>query len=402
MPKPPPTTQPKTNGDAKRAQREQLLWVGSHFKNFQKNGQGYKGLCPLHDDTKPSLSINEGEDGRILVRCMAGCPTDALLSVVGLRMADLMPNAKPRKEIVETYDYRDETGLLLMQAVRYQPKDFRQRCPDLKGGWDWSTKNVRRVLYRLIELIAADPALIVFVVEGEKDVERLRSFGFVATCNIGGAGKWRAEYNEYFRGRIVVILVDKDEPGRAHAADVARNLLGIAASVKIVELPGLSAKGADVSDWLDNGGTADELRQIAEQAAVVQPGDLPKPNTQVSQVSGPGSNGRKDDEPAPWGDAVLVDDPGELPAFPIGSLPGDLGDWALAVAENSQTPRDLPAMTALSATGIAIAKRAVIQPYKKNPDYFEPANTYSCTPLPSGLRKTFVINMTRTTVRRIP
>jgi len=59
------------------------------------------------------------------------------------------------KRIIATYDYKDESGKLLYQAVRYEPKDFRQRRPDGKGGWIWNLEGVRRVLYRLEELLRA-------------------------------------------------------------------------------------------------------------------------------------------------------------------------------------------------------------------------------------------------------
>lgn len=80
----------------------------------------------------------------------------------------------------------------------------------------------------------------------------------MATTNAGGAGKWRDEYGEYLRGRSVVVLPDNDEPGREHAAKVARSLQGVAAGVRVLELPNLPPKG-DVSDWLDAGGLVDEL-----------------------------------------------------------------------------------------------------------------------------------------------
>jgi putative DNA primase/helicase len=125
---------------------------------------------------------------------------------------------------------------------------------------------VRRVLYRLPELLAADPAAVVFVPEGEKDVDAMRALGFVATCNVGGAGKWRTEYSESLAGRHTVILADNDEPGRKHAQHVAKSLAGKAKSIKILELPGLPDKG-DVSDWLAAGGTRDKLFDLAAAAS---------------------------------------------------------------------------------------------------------------------------------------
>jgi len=244
--------------------QSQLDYIGGHFESFQKNGQGYIALCPLHDDTNPSLSINEG-NGHILVHCHAGCPTEGLLEVVGLSMRDLMPNAT---WIVATYDYRDEQGELLYQTVRMEPKGFRQRKPKDGGDWDWRTKGVRRVLYCLPELLEAKIKRPVFVVEGEKDADRLRTLGFVATCNVGGAGKWLGEYNKHLAGRRVVILPDNDSAGLKHAHDLVHHLDGVVESIKILELPGLKEKG-DVSDWLDTGGTKNKLQTLTRQSPVL-------------------------------------------------------------------------------------------------------------------------------------
>jgi hypothetical protein len=169
-----------------------------------------------------------------------------------------------QSHVVAEYDYRDEAGIMLYQVVRRVPKDFRQRRPDGKGGWIWNLQGVHRVLYRLPELLAAPIAEPVFIVEGEKDCDRLRGLGLVATTNSGGAGKWKGEYREALRGRRVVLLPDNDEPGQQHMAAVRQSLAGVAASVTVVELPDLPPKG-DVSDWIDAGGTAHRLLEMAAQ-----------------------------------------------------------------------------------------------------------------------------------------
>ncbi|HYV35510.1 MAG TPA: hypothetical protein VE988_07390, partial [Gemmataceae bacterium] len=110
-------------------------------------------------------------------------------------------NGTPR--IVATYDYTDERGQLLYQAVRLEPgadgakKTFRQRHPDGNGGWTWNVKGVRLVPYRLPEL-TGDSSRPVFIVEGEKDADTLASIGLIATTNPMGAGKWRADFNQFF------------------------------------------------------------------------------------------------------------------------------------------------------------------------------------------------------------
>ena len=168
------------------------------------------------------------------------------------------------KKIVKTYDYRDESGKLLYQAVRYEPKDFRQRRPDGKGGWIWNLDGMRRVLYRLQELLRAAPEDWIFIVEGEKDADRLNDEGLVATTCAMGAGKWDDNYSEFLNDRkLVAIPLDSDDAGRRHAKQVAESLSRVGAKARIVELPGL-AKGEDVSDWLDKGGTKKELVGLVE------------------------------------------------------------------------------------------------------------------------------------------
>lgn len=250
----------------------------SKLPDAKQSGKGWSARCPAHEDRRASLSIAEGDDGRALVKCHAGCKTDAICAAVGLTVLDLMPtasmmptpikskakptNGKPR--IVATYNYCDERGELLLQVVRYDPKDFRQRRPKPGGGWDWSVKGVRVAPYRLPELLA-EPTRPVVVVEGEKDADNLARVGVLATCNARGAGKWSADHAEFLRGRRVVIVPDNDDAGRNHARQVAQSLNGIAESVRVVELPGLLAKG-DASDWIAAGGTKAELKRLADAA----------------------------------------------------------------------------------------------------------------------------------------
>jgi hypothetical protein len=168
--------------------------------------------------------------------------------------------------IVETYDYMDESSALLFQVVRVAPKGFRQRRPNGKGGWSWSLGKTRRVLYRLPEVRdAVASGRLVLVVEGEKDTDKLRRLGFTATCNVGGANKWRTEYTESLRDVDVVIIGDNDDAGRAHVAHVASSLHGVARRVRALNLPQAwpecPAKG-DISDWIEAGGTAEALNAL--------------------------------------------------------------------------------------------------------------------------------------------
>jgi Protein of unknown function (DUF3631) len=168
-----------------------------------------------------------------------------------------------RKRIAETYPYVDESGTLLFEVIRYEPKCFNQRRPNGNGGWTWKLGNTRRVLYRLPELIEAialkHPILIA---EGEKDVNRLRDLGLAATCNPGGANKWRSDFDEVFRGADVVLIPDDDEQGWQHVNAVGTHLKGTAARVRVLLLP--NAK--DASAWIEAGGNREQLDQLIEGA----------------------------------------------------------------------------------------------------------------------------------------
>jgi putative DNA primase/helicase len=247
--------------------------VLARVKGVRRTGDEWEGLCPAHEDTVPSLSIG-GKNGKVLLCCHAGCSPEQVVAKMGLTMADLFDAPREKRaagrarrgRVVAEYDYTDETGRLLFQTVRFEPKDFRQRRPDpsAQDGWTWDLKGVRRVLYHLSKVLeAAARGQRVYKVEGEKDVHALDALGVTATTNAMGAGKWRKQDGEALRGAHVVILPDNDGPGRKDADQVARSLHGLAASVKVVSLPGLPEKG-DVSDWLAAGHTREQLEALAD------------------------------------------------------------------------------------------------------------------------------------------
>jgi hypothetical protein len=224
----------------------------------KKSGAGFMARCPVpdHNDRNASLSVSSGASHPVVFHCQAGCQPDAVLAALGFTWADL---SKPREAragddtwtpagpAVAVYDYRDEQGELLFQVLRTANKDFRQRVPDLtqKSGWRWSLGDTRRVLYKLPKILTAvQECRMIYIVEGEKDVATLERNGHVATCNPGGAGKWRPEYTEVLRDAVVTIIADRDAPGQNHARAVRDALVPVAASVTIAE----SGAGKDVTD----------------------------------------------------------------------------------------------------------------------------------------------------------
>lgn len=245
--------------------------VLARLQDARRSGNGWRARCPAHEDRIPSLSINE-RDGKILVHCHGGCSQEAVLAALKIEAHELFLDASDTKRrIVAEYSYTDEKCELLFQVVRYEPKGFRQRRPDGKGSWHWNLNGVRRVLYRLAEVFEEKSLLIC---EGEKDVETARTARLTATCNPGGAGKWRDEYSHTLRGKHVCIIADADAPGRKHAQQVAQSLAGKVESLKIIELP--DAK--DLSEWVTRGGTREALLELIRNAAEWKtPGETPNP-----------------------------------------------------------------------------------------------------------------------------
>lgn len=239
----------------------------------QISNNQWLACCPAHDDENPSLSIAKTNDGVILLKCHAGCSFDIVVKAMGIEKKDLFPSRvfnktrKPKKEIQAVYTYHDEAGNPLFEVVRYLPKGFRQRRPD----GQWGLGDVKPVPYHLPEILdAVATDKLIFICEGEKDVDNLRAHGLIATCNPMGAGKWKDYYSDYFKGARVVIIPDNDPPGQKHAKQVANSLYGKAKPIKILNLPGLPDKG-DVTDWLNAGGTKEELLRLAGMAEEWKP-----------------------------------------------------------------------------------------------------------------------------------
>ena len=220
-----------------------------------------------------------------------------------------------------------------------------------------------RVVPFQLHKIANSPRRPVFIVEGEKDVLALAKVGLLATCNAGGAGKWKAEHTACLGGRKVIVLPDNDEPGRKHAQAVAFTLNGIAESIHVVELPGLPDKG-DVSDWLAAGRTADELVRIVKAAPEWTP------------------------ESQPWHEIVSLTEL-SLPGFPSNALPDVLCNWVEAESCATQTPLALAGLLGLAVCSAVIARRVVVEARQ---GWIEPTNLFVTILLESGNRKSAVFS----------
>lgn len=237
-------------------------------------------VCPAHDDNNASLTISVIDD-KILMKCHAGCSNESILSKVQLSTKDLFNNEKEKKEkkkqlkFIKQYSYFDENNSPAHFVRRYTDEDnkktFKQGTFLENGTLQYKLpKNL--YLYNLPNVInAVKNDKTIFVVEGEKDADTLNELGFVATCNCGGAGKWRNTYNPFFKDANVVILPDNDDAGRKHANLVKNNIIHLAKSVKIVNLNGLDNK-QDVTDYF----TEHKFSVLDFQKCINQSEDLKK------------------------------------------------------------------------------------------------------------------------------
>lgn len=266
------------------------------LKKVRRSSNGWTACCPAHDDHKPSLSVTVTNDPRNdLFNCHAGCNykeiMEALEPLIGSADAKRWEAPPPRPRGTNTpvaeYNYFDESDRLLYQIVRYEEraedgvltKIFRARRrprsneTPASDGWIYKLDGTPLELFNVGAISAAS---LVYVVEGEKDVVTLCDLDLAAVCNPFGAGKWHGEFSEKLRGKTVAILPDNDESGQKHAEAVAASLVGIATEVLVIQLPGLPPKG-DVTDFINAGGTADDLMDLVQRAQPSKSSTIPQP-----------------------------------------------------------------------------------------------------------------------------
>ena len=193
-----------------------------------------------------------------------------------LGLGDFKPSGKgaDKDKVVAKYNYVDELGEPVFRVLRWWPKSFSQQRYDGKGGWINGIKGVRRVPYRLPDVVTCVASgQPIYIAEGEKDCDALNRLGVTATCNNGGADNWEEAHSQPFRGGNVIIVPDKDEAGEKHLNAVASSLTGIAKTIRVIRL---DAK--DPFDWIAAGGTVEQLWKLAETAKDWGASDFPKPN----------------------------------------------------------------------------------------------------------------------------
>lgn len=262
----------------------------------RQSGQGYTLRCPAHNDRNPSLSVSIGSDQTILMKCFRGCSFEAICSSLGLNPSALFPpttygnKSIPQKRI--EYPYRNEQGIVLYWKVRIEEgfgdssKRFFCERRDLNGQIIKNLNGCTKILYRLPELLQAiQEGLIIFLVEGEKDVETLFGKGLIASTT-HATSFWCNEFTTILKDANVVILYDMDETGIKRRDMLCTILVGKVKKLRVVDLPGLEysqSHGKDVSDWLANGNTISQLLDLVDKAPDHVASPLPNSNN-IQQV----------------------------------------------------------------------------------------------------------------------
>jgi hypothetical protein len=223
--------------------------------------------CPFVSDSNPSCHIKEADDesAGMVFHCFASCGQSRGSHLLAWRNALHGAGELPQREEKKPsfFEYRDGAGKLLTTKTRSIDANGRKT-------FRFEPAGVKVSLYRLEDLSRWKGQRL-FIVEGEKCVEALRAFGLHATTS-GGATTWKDEFADIISAAgpsEVVILPDHDAPGDVYGKAVAASLGARGIPFRTFNTADDIQDpwdGWDVSDWIENGGTAGELLELVEGA----------------------------------------------------------------------------------------------------------------------------------------
>jgi len=235
--------------------------------------------CPVHGHKTPKrhLTIKDAGD-KALVTCQGNHGHDYKQICQALGFDSLTyshSGGRPgtlEKRLVQTFSYQDIDNKEVYQVRRYEPKDFKVLHME-NGEYVPGLGKRKPILYKLPKLREwIQQGKTVYIPEGERKVDKLIEIGLAATTAPFGAskGKWHADYSQSLVGADVVILPDNDDVGKSYGEEKANSLQGVAKRVRVLLLPDLPPAG-DIVDWLDNGGTKEELEKLTDKAPEWRP-----------------------------------------------------------------------------------------------------------------------------------
>jgi len=356
------------------------------LQGVRENGDGWMACCPAHDDHTPSLSIANGDNGRALVKCFAGCDTQDVLTSIGLTMRDLMPETpfgavpavnrdnsgrgfvvyknptEARDALIHNhgkYDSiwaywikRDEAAAVVLRW-NGDGDTIEHTISRVADGWIIGPMPTPRPLYDMPGLTSSSR---VFVVGSEEAADRAYDdLGVRATTSAGGPSEAHKTDWTTLAGKEVIILPTNSKADERYAKDVAEILKNLKPKpvVKVMQLPDLpegndvlhfiNARAAELPDidWV-----SDEFRKLADAADPVG-----------AEFFGGGN----------WPPVTPL--PNELPAvmpYRSGILPPAMRAFVDDVAARLQCPPDYIAAALLVVLGSVIGRRCGIRPWRRD------------------------------------
>ncbi|PLS86537.1 MAG: hypothetical protein CYG60_06720, partial [Actinobacteria bacterium] len=378
--------------------------VLDRLEGYKTDKGGFRARCPAHNgDSDTSLSIKEGEDGRALLTCHASCGLREIVDALGLGVVDLFAHNGHRpssarkaatskkssvpkggdEKILTTDDLPDGTywefttpSGEVLYIQRHKREYYRKVGEDR---WKKGLEGVSQVLYNLPELIdGVRSGSSIYHLEGPKDVETAREKLDVVATTSGSVSSWKPEFRSFYAGADVVIVPDNDGPGHEYAKTVARDLLQVVRSVKVVFLPGLGEK-EDLTDWLEAEHTREEFFTVVEETEFYAP-----------------------EEEGPWPEPVTVEV--KLPdvmEFDASLLPAPLRGWVGDVSERmDNAPPDFAAAATVVVAAALIGRKVAIRP-KRHDDWTVIPNLWGGLAGPPSSMKTPALEQVVKPVKRL-
>ena len=249
-----------------------------HFKILKRYGNKAQCTCPAHDDKQASLTITQGRKCTLFY-CHAGCTVDDILSAAGIEKKDTFYDTEPqrsnwrayvesreKRRIDAVYNYVSYNGQYAFTKIRLEGKKLLYgilKNERFSYGLPRNTpRKSLKAIYGSVQALnkAISESKPIFVTEGERDVDTMMKQGYIA-FTYGGVNDWQADFAELVEGADVVILADNDEPGKAVANTILRDIQSVVKSAKII-IPMPDIPKADITDYFEAGHSKQEFEQM--------------------------------------------------------------------------------------------------------------------------------------------
>lgn len=269
------------------------------FEIKKRYGVKAQCRCPAHDDKHASLTITKGRKCTLFY-CHAGCNVDDILKAAGIEKKDTFYDTEPRspnwksyvegrekRRIEAIYHYVSINGGYAFTKVRLEGKKILYgvlQNERFTYGLQGRNRRELKAIYGSVQAInkAISESKPIFIPEGEKDADTLKSKGYISVA-FGGTNDWQQDFAGLFKNANVIILADNDEPGKHVASVIQRDLQGIAKSTRVI-VPMPDMPKGDITDYFNAGHSKAEFEQMIDQKSTVKESVRPVESRRISLV----------------------------------------------------------------------------------------------------------------------